>query len=57
MKYCQFACVPSVNVCTKSLFGTRLASVLILAKRMRKRLIFFNIAKNMASSLALRDVT
>ena len=54
MKYCQLACV---NVCTKSLFGTRLASVLILAKRMRKRLIFFNIAKNMASSLALRDET
>ena len=45
MKFCQFACDSSVNVSTKYLFGTRLASVLILVKFMRKRLIFFKIAK------------
>ena len=56
MKFCQFACDSCVNVCTKYIFGTRLASILILAKRMRKCLIFFKIAKNMAS-LALHDVT
>ena len=43
MKFCQFD--SSVHVCTKYIFGTRLASVSILAKLMRKRLIFFEIAK------------
>ena len=43
MKFCQFACDSSVNVSTKCLFGTRLASVLILVKLMRKRLIFFKV--------------
>ena len=45
MKFCQFALDSSVNVSTKYLFGTRLASVLILVKLMRKRLIFFKIVK------------
>ena len=45
MKLCQSACDSSVNVSTKYLFGTRLASVLILVKFMRKRLIFVKIAK------------